>query len=189
MSEPNSFFAKIHITKDNFDKFLKAEPETPEFNNDWVEWWNSKEMHDKTDLQENNLYCYDDPNNETIINGWKDAKQSLTFSDYDIENEIWHFGIIMFSENYNEMIPALAFIKSVSEFKKENKEDFAIVYDYFGGDKYICAYINYENGKAPFDNSIQLKTDINSDVRKYTEEYLSQKRDEFAETGVTKEYE
>ena len=146
-------------------------------------------MYGKTDLEERKLYCYDEPDNEAIINGWKEAKHSLTFSDYDIENEIWHFGIIMFSQNYNEMIPGLAFIKSVSEFKKENKEDFAIVYSYFEGDKFVCAYINYENGEGLFDNKIQNKTDINLDTLKYTEEYLSKKWDEFAETGETDEYE
>ena len=189
MSEPNSLFAKIHITKDNFDNFQKSKPMTPKLDNNWLEWWNSKEMYNKTDLQEKNLYCYDEPTNDSIINGWKEAKHSLTFSDYDLENEIWHFGIIMFSQNYTEMIPGLAFIKSIAEFKNENKEDFAIVYNYFGGDEDVCAYVNYENGKGLFDKKIQLKTDIHLDVLNYTQEYLSKKWDEFAETGVTDEYE
>ena len=84
-------------------------------------------MYNKTDLQEKDIYCYDEPTNDSIINGWKEAKHSLTFSDYDLENEIWHFGIIMFSENYTEMIPGLPFIKSIAEFKNENKEDFSAV--------------------------------------------------------------
>ena len=187
MSEPNSLFAKIHITKDNFDNFQKTNPKTPKLDNDWLDWWNSKEMYGKTELKE--VYTYDDPTNESIINGWKDAKHSLTFSDYDLENEIWHFGIITFSEHYTEMIPGLAFIKSVAEFKTENKEDFAVVYNYFWGDNYVCAYINYENDKGLFDNKIQTKSELNPNSLKYAEEYLSKKWEEFEATGATDEYE
>ena len=180
MSEPNSLFAKIHITKDNFDTFLNSKPMTPKLDNNWLEWWDSKEMYGKTELQEKNMYCYEDANNGEIINGWKEARESLTFSDYDAENEIWHFGIIMFSENYLEMIPGLAFIKSVSEFKNENKEDFAIIYSYFWGDNDINAYICYENGFGLFNTKIQSKADIHSETLKDMEEYLTKKFDEFA---------
>lgn len=185
MSEQNSLFAKIHITKSNFDAFLKAKPITPELDNDWVEWWNTRVMYGKADLQQKDLYCYEKLSNESIINGWKEEKESVTFSDYDSEKEIWHFGIIMFSENYYEMIAGFAFLKSVAGFKNENKEDFAIVYNYFWGDKHVCAYITYENGKGVFDKIIQTSSEINLDTLKYTEEYLNKKWDEFAKTRLT----
>lgn len=184
MSEPNSLFVKVHITKDNFDKFLKSKPTTPKLNNDWIEWWNSRKMYGKTELQEKDLYCYEDLTNESIINDWINIKETLSFSDYDVENEIWHFGIILFSENYGNMIPGLAFIKSVSEFKTECEEDFAIVYNFFWGEDDVCAYINYQNKEGLFDSKIQNKSDINLETMKYTEEYLDKKFKE-----LTKDYE
>lgn len=181
MSEPSSLFAKIHISKDSFDNFLKAKPTTPKLDNNWIEWWNCKEMYGKTDLQERDVYCYEKPTNESIINSWKEAKHTFTFSDYDLGNEIWHFGIILFSENYSEMIPGLAFIKSVAEFKKEHDNDFAIVYNYIWGDKDIHSYINYESGKGLFDNEIKTKSNLNSEILKYTEVYLDNKYESMAE--------
>lgn len=188
MSELNSLFAKIHISKENFNAFMNAKPTEPKLDNNWLAWWDSKEMYSKTELQEGSVYCYQDPSNEVLINGWKETKQTYTFSDYDLKNEIWHFGIIMFSENYSEMIPGLAFIKSDAEFKQENESDFAIVYSYFWGDEGCNAYINYENGKGLFNTQIQNKSDVNSEILQYAEDYLTKKWGEFAEAGETDEY-
>lgn len=181
MSELNSLFAQIHITKNNFETFLKAKPTEPKLDENWVQWWNSKEMYNKSELQEKDMRCYEEPTNELIINGWIEAKESLTFSDYDAKNEIWHFGIIMFSENYFEMIPGLAFLKSVAEFKNENTGDFSIVYNYFWGDEDVSAFINYENGKGLFDNKVQSKSDVNNQSLKYTDAYLTKKFEELGE--------
>ncbi|WP_394774750.1 hypothetical protein [Flavobacterium sp.] len=181
MSELNSFFAKIHITKDNFDSFLNSKPKMPTLNSDWLEWWNLKEMYNNEDLQEGNLYCYEGSTNESIINDWLESKQSLAFSDYDIKNEIWHFGIIMFAENYLEMIPGLAFIKSVAEFKTENKDDFAIVYSYLWGEEEIDAYIKFENKDSFFDVEVISKDDINAIFMKYTDSYLDKKMEDLTQ--------
>lgn len=173
MSELDSLFAKIHITKDNFDAFLKTKPTHPHIDNNWLEWWDSREMYSKTELKENNLYCYKESTNELIISGWIEAKKSMTFSEYDVENEIWYFGIIMFSENYFEMIPGLAFIKSIDKFLTKNKKNYAIVYDYFwGDDDTVMAYINYENGIGLFDAKIKKKSDIEKEIMEFTEAYL-----------------
>ena len=180
MSELNSLFAKMHITKDNFDAFVKAKPTQPKLDDNWLEWWNSKEMYNKSELQEKNLYCYEEPTNELIINGWIEAKETLTFSEYNLEKEIWHFGIIMFSENYLEMIPGLAFLKSIDEFKNEDVNDFTIVYNHFWGGEDVNVFINYKNGKAIFNSKIQIKSDVDIQSMKYAEEHLTKKYEEIA---------
>ncbi|PIF30127.1 hypothetical protein CLU81_0530 [Flavobacterium sp. 9] len=183
MAELSTLFAKIHITKDNFDNFLESKPRTPKLDNNWLTWWNSRTMSGKFDLQKEDLHHYECTNNKSIIQGWKNYLQSLTFSDYDPDNEIWHFGIILFSENYREMIPMLAFIKSVAEFKTESIEDFATVYSYlWGGD--VSAYINYENLVGIFDSKIQTTADIEPDNLKYADEYLAKKMEEFQSNGA-----
>lgn len=177
MSEPNSLFAKIKIKKDQFDEFLKSKPEQPKLNENWLKWWDSKKMYGKKELD--SVYAYEEPTNNDIINGWIDVDYSLAFSDYDLEAETWHFGIVMFSENYYEIIPGLAFIKSVSEFKENDSNDFAIIYNYLNGDEQVCAYISYKNGEGVIENKIQHKSDVNADILRYTEEYLCKKWDEF----------
>ena len=180
MSEPNSLFAKIHISKNKFDAFLSSKPQTPTLDNDWKEWWASRKMYGKSELQEQNLVCYIDETNGAIINSLVEAKEYLAFSEYDDQHEIWNFGVIMFAENYLDMIPGIAFIKSVSEFKNENNEDFAIIYNHFWGAAYVCAFINYQNGDSFFDTNIQQISDIDPNVLKYSEEYLRKKYDELA---------
>ena len=91
MSEPSSFYAKIKIGPENFKKFLAAKPAITKTQSGWQEWWNSKDMHGKTELKEINLYEYENENNEEIINGWLNSDQTYSFSDYDAEHEIWHF--------------------------------------------------------------------------------------------------
>ena len=189
MSEPNSLFAKITIKKENFDAFLNSKPEHPSLNENWLQWWDSKEMYGKTDLTQDEMYCYEDPTNESIINGWKDAKHSFTFSDYDSEKQLWCFGIIMFSENYGEMIPGLAFIKSVDKFKEKNTDDFAIVYNYFWGDHDIAAYIDYKEQQSIFNININNRAAVPTEKLKYTEDDLNKKWNEFQKNGLTGEYE
>ena len=188
MSVPNSLFAKIKIKKDKFTEFLQSKPDQPKLDKNWLDWWNSKEMYGKSELTQTQIYGYDDPTNADIINGWTNAKQSFTFSDYDAENEIWNFGIIMFSENYLEMIPGLSFIKSVASFKDDNSDDFAIIYNYFWGSNDINAYVEFKDNESFFDIKTKEKSDILPKILEYTENYLSKKWDEFADNGATDEY-
>ncbi len=187
MSELNSLFAKIKIKKEKFDEFLKSKPEQATLDNDWLEWWDSREMYGKTDLTRDELFKYDDPTNEDIINGWINEIRSFSFSDYDAENETWHFGIIFFSQNYSDMIPGLAFVKSVSKFKEIDSDDFAIIYNFFWGDD-VCAFINFKDNKSYFDSKIQRTSDISSEIIKYADTYLHKKWEEFADDEQAGEY-
>ncbi|MDO5510013.1 MAG: hypothetical protein Q4F57_04905 [Weeksellaceae bacterium] len=181
MSEPNSLFAKIHITKENFDNFLKASPTTPKLDENWLQWWDSREMHDSAQLEEKNLIAYPESTNEAIIEWWKGDRYSFTFSDYDLENEIWNFGIYMFSENYYEMIPGLAFLKSMAELKTKNEEDFAIVYNFHWIGDDVSAFILYKNIEALIDIKVQSTEDIDPKFIGYANEYLEKKMKQFVE--------
>lgn len=184
MSELNSLYAKIHIKKENFDAFLHAKPTQSILDKNWVEWWNSRGMYGNNELTQDHLNTSPLPTNGDIINDWKDYEQSLTFSDYDIENEMWHFSIILFSENYGEMLSMLSFIKSVSEFKEENENDFAIVYDYFWGNDLVMAYIIYKEKQGLFSSAVQSKEDLNPAVLACADAYLLKKWDEYQASGA-----
>lgn len=183
MSELNSFFAKIHIKKDKFYEFLTAQPSQQLLNENWIAWWGSKEMYGKHELTQEQIYIYSAPTNGEIINGWKTYEQSLTFSDYDEENEIWNFSIILFSENYSEMLEMLSFIKNIGSFKKENNDDFAIVYDYFWGGNEVNAFISFKEKQGFFDPAIQTKSDLNTDTLAYADSHLAKKWKEYEENG------
>ncbi len=175
MSEPSSLFARINIKKHKLDEFFKSKPEQSKLDDNWLKWWNSKAMYGNPELTQAAIRAYDDSTNEGIINAWKDMEQSFTFSDYDLENEIWHFGIIEFTDNYFEMIPALVFLKSVSIFKEKNPDDFAIIYDYFWGGNEVNAFIEYRNNKSFFESKIQRKFDVMPEKMNYADHYLTKK--------------
>jgi hypothetical protein len=179
MSEPNSLFAKIHISKENYDAFLKSNPQSSTLDKNWLDWWESKEMYGKMELTQTYIYCYEDPTNEAIVNGWLNAKQSFTFSDYDAINEIWHFGIILFSENYLEMIPMLVFFKSLAPYIK-NDDSFVVVYNFFWGGNEVNAYLTYKEKEGWLDKTVQTKLDIDAKQLEYANEYLAKKLEGFS---------
>ena len=131
MSELSSLFARISITPENYETFLAAKPQSPILDENWSNWWNSRKMYSSQPLTENDLYAYNDDSNRAILEGWKDAKDTGTFYEYDKTSGLLNLGIIFFSENYAEMIPTIAFILSLSDYKENNPDDFVIVYPYF----------------------------------------------------------
>lgn len=179
MSEPNSLFARIHISPEKFEVFLRAAPKIPSLDHEWLAWWDGKEMYKKSHLQEKSMRAYSVSHNEAVISTWRGEKDTATFSDYDAANSLWHFGIIFFSENYLEMIPGIAFIKSVEDFKDAHEEDFALIYNYFWEDDSVAAYLRYPNNKSILIAQAQKKADIPTEILDYTETYLNQKYEYF----------
>ncbi|MFD1164202.1 hypothetical protein ACFQ2C_01140 [Sphingobacterium daejeonense] len=52
MSEPNSLFIKVKISKENLNAFLNARPKSSTLNSNWLEWWDSRMMYSKPDLKD-----------------------------------------------------------------------------------------------------------------------------------------
>lgn len=181
MSELSSLFVKIKITKKQFENFLTSSPQKPELNNNWTEWWNSRDMYHKTNLSTESLYAYDENDNKSIIEGWLQAEQAFAFSDYDQAAEEWRFGIIFFSENYSEMLPMLSFVLSMEKYATESKDNLAIVYPFYWGDSQVLAYINFEGEKALLNSKIQTIADVDPEILNSVAEYLTKKSDEFLE--------
>ncbi|WP_439490688.1 hypothetical protein [Algoriphagus sp.] len=179
MSEPNSLFAKIKIRKERLHHFLKSKPTNPQLNENWLEWWNSKQMYGKKELTQTDLRCYDFATNEAIITDFVNDPRTYSFSDYDEESETWYFGIMLFTENYFEMIPGLALIQSISKFKEFDSTDFAIIYNFFWEDDIIDVLMIFEKDHAIFDTMINAKADLNPDILLLCNTYLEKKLNEF----------
>lgn len=181
MSELSSLFVRVKIKKNKFDEFLQSTPNQPLLDENWTEWWNTRKMYGKIELTQAEMYGLDEPTNQSIIGSWKREQQSGTFSNYNTENEIWHFGIIFFAENYMEMIPGLAFIKSIAEYIEDDTENFAIVFDYFWGGNCVNAYISFKDYYGYLDHKVENQSDVNSENLKYVKTYLDKKAQEFSE--------
>ena len=151
MSEPNSLFARIKIKKVNFNTFLKAKPTIPNIEDGWIDWWENAEMYDDEALTAEDVISYEAKSNKEIVDFWINQTETITFSDYDEKNEIWHFGMLLFSENYKEMVPMLAFLRSLDVFKENENSDFILIYNYlWSDDKAVSAYLKFTNQQTVF---------------------------------------
>lgn len=183
MSEPFSLFAKVTIKPEKFKQFLSAKPEQPILNASWLDWWESREMYSKPSLTQESLQSYDAGSNQAIIDSFCNYKNFMSFSDYDETNETWHFGAMMYSENYLEMLPGLAFIKSVSKYNEAGSGDFALIYDYFWGDNSISAFLDLDQREVRLDPAIQSRENTDPQILEYSDNYLEAKLEEFKQSG------
>ncbi|AXT58180.1 hypothetical protein D1815_21330 [Aquimarina sp. AD1] len=180
MSELNSLFVKVKIKKNKLDDFLKSKPKQLKIDANWVAWWDSREMYGKNELSQDNLSSYEQPDNQSIVDTWKNNKRSGGFSEYDSENGIWNFGVVFFGENYYEMIPGLGFIKSIADYIEHDIGNFAIVFDFFWGSNEVNALIDFNKEKGCFKPTAKVKSDINPESLRYAEIYLNKKTEEFS---------
>jgi len=192
MSEPSSLLVKVKISKQQLTGFLNAKPQQPTLDKSWIDWWDSKEMYSKSALLQKDLRCYNDISNGAIIDGWINKTEKYTygmncgtFSHYDEAGETLHFGIIFFSENYFEMLPMIALVRSIATFKQEDETDFAIIYPYwFGGSEKeeANACLKFKNGQSFF-----IPQPDAAD-RKYVSSYLGKMGKLFSAEEEGKEY-
>jgi len=174
MSEPNSLFASIHIAEEDFQRFLRASPQVPRLDTDWSAWWEEREMQGKKTLREADMRAYPFANNAAVLQAWQEMKDTKTFSDYDAEKSLWYFGILFFSENYYEMIPGIAFVKSTEAFTEYHREDFCLIYQHFWADDSIAAYLCAENQGLRLQQA-KLRADVPKMHWEYAEACLKQK--------------
>ncbi|MEN2402123.1 hypothetical protein GKZ90_0020200 [Flavobacterium sp. MC2016-06] len=180
MSELSSLYCKVKITKSQLENFLSTSPEKPELNNNWLDWWESREMYSKMDLTIELLRSYTNDNNQDILKDWQEYKESLAFSDYDETAEEWHWGMIFFSENYIEMLPMFAFIISMENYLSESSENIAVVFPFFWGDSNVHAFITFEDNKAILSTKIRTTDDVNPALLDKAKEYLNKKWDDLS---------
>lgn len=180
MSELSSLYCKVKITKPQLEKFLSSPLEEPQLNQNWLDFWESRKMYSKSVLTQEQLRNYNDNNNREVIDGWIDYPEAMAFSDYDETKEEWHWGMMFFSENYQEMIPMFAYIISLEKYVTESAENQAIIFPFFWGDDGVNAYIYFENGKAVLSPKVQILEDVASNFVAETKEYLDKKWDQLA---------
>ncbi|MDJ1482868.1 hypothetical protein QNI16_20370 [Cytophagaceae bacterium YF14B1] len=151
MSELSSLLAKISITQENLNKFLAAPVATFERQPGWKEWWDSREMYGKSEFTTDLLDAYNEEStNQGIVTDWIEYKPSVTHSEYNPHTQTWYFSIFQFSENYQEMIPVLGFLRSIETYKNLDDSDFVIVYPFVWGDDTVQAYIRFKDNESYF---------------------------------------
>jgi hypothetical protein len=139
-------------------------------------------MYDDEALAAEDVISYEAKSNKEIVDFWINQTETISFSDYDEKNEIWHFGMLLFSENYMEMVPMLAFLRSVETFKENDDSDFILIYNYlWGDDKGVSAYLKFTNQQTVFIKKAAKKVVVYAE--KYLDKISEKMQDENEESG------
>ncbi|TWV93982.1 hypothetical protein [Chitinophaga pinensis] len=148
MSELRSLYVSIKTKKENLERFFNASPQKPVVDQDWITWWDSREMYSKSALDE--IPFFNSATNGAILASYKDNPQTAGTEIWDAAAGTWTFDILFLSENYLEIMPVLAWLKGMAPFLEEGDEGVAIIYDYFWGDKDVMAHLAFKDQQATF---------------------------------------
>ena len=146
MSELRSLFVKLRIKKENLDRFLEAAPTPPIVDADWNLWWDSREMYSKSPLKEIPMESED--TNGDVFESYVDTEETLSQSTY--EDDTYYFISGQFGQNYYEIMPMLAVLKSAGLYMEPGDAGEAFIYDYFWGGKDVMAHLVFKSGKVTF---------------------------------------
>ena len=148
MSEPNSLYVNITIKKERLEQFFQNKPEKAAVSPDWIAWWDSREMYGPQPLTD--IQVYTDDTNRKIAEGFL-AVPHLMCDEDQTQPGVWTFSALMLSENYEEILPTLAWLKSIANFMEPEDEGFAIIYNYFWApedDKDVMAHLVFKDKQA-----------------------------------------
>lgn len=159
MSELRSLFVKLNIKKENLDRFLTAAPIKPVVDEDWTAWWNSREMYSKSPLA--SIPMVSAGTNGAELASYINTPASISLEKQ--ENDVYYFLSGFFSENYYEMLPMLAVLKSAALYMGPGDSGEAFIYDYFWGGNDVMAHLELSEGKAVLKHTTST-TEINKQL-------------------------
>jgi len=143
MSEQSSLFVKIKIKKEKLEQFLNAKLTKPEVDENWAKWWDSREMYSKDALTE--IATYDAATNREVL-----EKQTFDPKGGWEEEGVFAFSIAIFSENFFEIQPMLAWLTGIAPYMDKGDTGVAFIYDFFWGGDDVMAHVEFENQQAVF---------------------------------------
>lgn len=159
MSELSSLFVKLKIKQENLDRFLAAPVTVASIDEDWTSWWDSREMYSKSPLEK--IPAGFQSTNGAVFQSLVDDKQ--TISEEKQEAGVYYFISGFFSENYYEILPMLAVLKSVALYMEEGDEGVAFIYDFFWGGEGVLAHLEIK-AKKPVLKKTKQTSEINMEL-------------------------
>ena len=146
MSEQCSLYVKIEISKEQLKRFFKERPTPAIIDNNWQQWWDSRQMYSKELLT--NLPNYPKKNNRAAFEQLLQQRESVSVEQYNENDNSWTFLTLFFSENYFEIIPMLALLKELAYYQQAHETGVAFVYDFYWDRAAVMAYLEFTNQKA-----------------------------------------
>lgn len=163
--ELDTLYIQIQIERKNLARFFSAKPSPEELDDNWREWWGSREMYSKTALEA--IPTYSKQYNREVVDELLCDRFCAAAEHYDENKQCWTFIALNFSENYHEILPMLAFIKQLAKFSEVG---LALIYNWMWGGESVMAFVQIQHGQAllqPVRESVQIAPEILKDIDSY----------------------
>lgn len=163
--ELNTLYIRVQIEKNNLTTLFSAKPGPELLDENWQQWWDSREMYSKTALDV--IPTYSKQSNREVVDELLHDRFFAATEHYDEDKKCWTFIALNFSENYHEILPILAFIKQLGKFSEEGQ---ALIYNWMWGGKSVMAFVKIQHGQAllqPVTESTQIDPEFLMDIDSY----------------------
>jgi len=163
--ELDTLYIRMQIAKENLATFFSAKPGPEMLDENWKQWWTSREMYSKTALEA--VPTYSKQYNREVVDELLDDRFFAAAEHYDEDKRCWTFIAFNFSENYHEILPMLAFIKQLAKFSDEG---LVLIYNWMWGGESVMAFVRCQHGQAllqPVTESAQIPSEILRDIDRY----------------------
>ncbi|WP_433900996.1 hypothetical protein [Sphingobacterium puteale] len=141
--ELDTLYISIQIEKERLNAFFAARPMQAAIDKNWLQWWESRQMYNKSDLETIPTYsrqCIRD-----VLDDLLNTASYGAMEQYDDTDQRWTFAALHFSENYHEILPMLALFKQLGSYTQTG---FALIFDWMWGGDTVMAYIDFKGGEA-----------------------------------------
>ena len=150
MSELNSLYISIQISKRELSHFFSLPPKEWQLDSSWLNWWKSREINGNPPLKA--LPFYATTTARSVFESFLRDKRLVASEHYDEQSEVWTFLSVFFSENYFEILPLLSLLKPLAAFQAPGQRGAVIIYDYYWGSHQIMAFMDFKDQIAVLEN-------------------------------------
>jgi len=172
MSEPNSLYARIQISKKAKNDYLESKIASPEKYTDWSKWLENNEYNGSITQDEiNNMKFPGSTDNREFIYGWIESEFTEGFSEYIEHEKTWVLSMIEFSENYFDYVKCLHSLRSVDNFTDNESGGFILIHSYLWGDTDSDVAIKIGKGESVILDSVPQ--DYVAEARKHLDQRMA----------------
>ncbi|MFD1772216.1 hypothetical protein ACFSBF_20830 [Sphingobacterium suaedae] len=146
MSEYNTLYVSVQIAADSLQRFFQERPNLHSLSGPWLEWWQTREMYGKRDLDR--IPAYNTPTRRAVFDQLLNDPRNGCLERYDSTRAQWIFAVLFFSENYTEIIPMLALLHDLAAYQATSDTGLAILYDFYWDNRTVMAYLSFYDQQA-----------------------------------------
>jgi len=151
MSEPNSLYVRVRLSKPAFEHYLASISADARQFSDWMDWLGKARMYGPGLTSVDIVLIGQRARKRTVadvIAAWTMGAPAFAGSNYNERTETWQFAAPFFSKNYLEYLELLPPFRAVDRFKDRPGVDFMLVYDHFFNPGHYSVLFEFSEGSS-----------------------------------------